>query len=172
MNANGMSIVMSIRRLSSPDPKERESARAALVEVGSPATSYLIQALDTPDGTARQEAFRALRDIADPDAAGAFVQGLDDDDSACRWLAAEGLAALGRVGLTRTLDLLEKYPPNEHILRGAHHVLSSLEKTGFAENVRPVLQAFTSKEPQIDLPTAAMRERSRLGDRPSASMGS
>lgn len=170
MNEIQREVVASIRRLDSQHPEERTNALVALVKIGPPATWHLIQAL-TPSGPlARQEALRALCDLADPDAADTFIACLEDEDSTCRWLAAEGLAALGELGLARTLDLLLEYPPTDHVRRGTHHVLSHLEKNGFAEVVRPVLAAYASVHSQTDLPAAARRERIRLGDFPSSSV--
>ncbi len=163
MNEFGRTIVTTIRELDSPSPKVREHALAKLEEIGAPAGWHLIQALHPVGPTARQEVLRALRDLADPDAADTFVERLEDEDSVCRWLAAEGLVALGAVGLERALDLLTVYPPNEHVLRGTHHVLTGLEKQGHAETVRPVLAAYGSTHPQVDLPAAAHRARTRLG---------
>ena len=44
---------------------------------------------------------QAIGGIADPIAASALVSALDDPDGDVRWLAAEGLAALGRDACNR-----------------------------------------------------------------------
>ena len=48
----------------------------------------------------RWEAAKALCGIADPLAAAALVNAFDDRDGDVRWLAAEGVAALGREAAT------------------------------------------------------------------------
>jgi hypothetical protein len=54
----------------------------------------------------RWEAAKALSEIADPLAATALVNALEDDDADIRWVASEGLTALGRDGLEPLLAAL------------------------------------------------------------------
>jgi len=162
MNEEGRSITAAIQRLDSLDPDERTRSRETLEDIGRPATWHLVQALRPTGERARAGALKVLGRLADPDAADALVERLEDEDSGCRWLAAEGLVALGAVGLARALDILAVYPRTDWLLRGAHHVLRGLEQTELAELVAPVLRSFQSTTPGVDIPAAALAARTRL----------
>ena len=69
--------------------------------LGKPAVPSLIQLLSHRKPHVRWEAAKALGGIADPIAAFALVNAQKDRDGDVRWLAAEGLAALGRDALPR-----------------------------------------------------------------------
>lgn len=161
MNVQGRAIVRAMLRLASDDPHERARARRTLETIGRPATWYLIEAVATAPEPLRHEALRVLGGLADPDAADTFVRHLADEDSACRWLAAEGLVALGDVGLERALELLLAYPGTEEELRGVHHVLSGLARRGYGETVWPVLRAFQGMARASEVPAAALAARNR-----------
>ena len=88
-----------IENLAGQDPVVREKAREAVLAIGKPAVPLLIQLLAHRGPHVRWEAAKALCSIADPIAATALVNALDDGDSDVRWVAAEGLTALGREGL-------------------------------------------------------------------------
>ena len=92
--------------LASPDPVVRTEARKALVAIGKPVVPSLIQLLSHRKPHVRWEAAKSLGGIADPLAASALVNALDDRDGDVRWLAAEGLAALGRESLQPMLEAL------------------------------------------------------------------
>lgn len=162
MSTSPKSIVSAIRRLGSEDSKERTRARETLEAIGAPATWHLIQAVYSPGEKTRHEALKALATVADPAAADLFVELLDDEDSDCRWLAAQGLAALGEHGLQRALELLIEYPKTEHLLRALHHALSEVEKSDFSGIVAPVLYAFQGAAPEAQLPTAAYEALNEL----------
>ena len=84
----------------------REKARESLVALGKPAVPSLIPLLSHRKPHVRWEAAKTLCDIADPIAATALVNALEDEDGDVRWLAAEGLIALGRDGLQPLLTAL------------------------------------------------------------------
>ena len=104
--------------LASRDPVLREQARETLVVVGKPAVPLLIPLLSHRKPHVRWEAAKTLCDIADPIAATALVNILDDSDGDVRWLAAEGLAALGRDGLHPLLAALLDRAQIILVLRG------------------------------------------------------
>ncbi len=155
MSWNTDSIVTNIRKLGAEDAQERTRAREALESIGRPATWHLIQAAVPRGKRTRREALKGLVNLADPAATDLFVELLEDEDSDCRWLAAEGLAALGEAGLQRALEILIAFPRTDHLLRSLHHVLSSLKKAGYEEVAAPVLRAFRGEVPETRLPTAA-----------------
>lgn len=148
--------------LSSQDHEKRRAARAALERFGEAAVGPLIEALSSDNPVARHDVFKVLGAIAPPEAAEVFVAGLEDGDFDCRWLAAEGLIALGKEGLLRILGELTDYPDTPQKLRGAHHVLSGLRHTGFDDVVEPVLKAFLSDIAHIDVPRAALAALTKL----------
>ena len=95
--------------LAGGNPVVRERARETLVAIGKPVVPALIQMLSYRRPLARWEAAKALCGIADPLAATALVNALDDEDDEVRWVAAEGVAALGGYGLAALLaELLER----------------------------------------------------------------
>ena len=159
MNAQAESIVAAIRELASEDIKAREAARNRLAEAGPESTWHLIQALHPTPIKARREVLKLLAKRADADATDVFMELLEDEDSATRHLAAEGLAALEEVGLDRILATLEEFPKNEHLQRGTLHVLHELRHGRLIEVVRPVLDAFSGPVPEIDVPLAALEAR-------------
>lgn len=159
MKSSQAEILRAIRALGGDDLEARLAARKTLESADQAATWHLIQALAPPSERTRREAIKILAHRADPESLETFVTCLEDQDSACRWHAAEGLVALGRIGLDRILELLETYPGTDTLLRGAHHVLQGLAANGYRSLVAPVLQAFQSTTPQIDVPAAASHAR-------------
>jgi HEAT repeat protein len=151
-------LAADLDALASEDPYRRQDARAHLQRVGTPARDALLAALETRDERTRYEVLKVLGALGEPAAVEAFVRSLEDESSDCRWVAAEALIALGPVGLRRILVELVRYPETERMLRGAHHVLSGLRRAGHVETTAPVLRAFASDIPEIDLPKAAIHE--------------
>jgi len=64
------------------------------------------------------EAVKALGEIADPRAAPALVVTLEDEGFDIRWLAAEGLIALGPVGLAPRLEALAEKANSVYLTGG------------------------------------------------------
>jgi hypothetical protein len=148
-------IVAAIRRLDGEDSRERARVRAELEQLGPRATWHLVQAVHPTGQRARHEALKALVHLADPAAMELFVETLGDEDSECRWLAAEGLAALGEPGLRRTLELVIELPGTDRLLRSVHHALSAFQRTSFEPLVTPVLHAFQGVARGAELPSTA-----------------
>ena len=96
--------------------------------VGKPAVPFLIPLLSHRKLQIRWEAAKTLCDIADPIAATALVNALDDSEGDVRWLAAEGLAALGCDGLHPLLAALLERAQSPWLCEGAHHVCHALAK--------------------------------------------
>lgn len=149
--------------LASRAPTVREKARKALVVVGKPVVPYLIPLLSHCKPHVRWEAAKTLRDIADPISAAALVNALDDSDGDVRWLAAEGVTALGLDGLYFLLAALLERAQSSCFCEGAHrvcHVLVKKKKLGTI--LRPVLSALEQDEPAIGVPPVAYIALSRL----------
>jgi HEAT repeat protein len=74
--------------------------------------------LNDPDHEVRWEAAKALGEIADPWSAPALEETLMDAGFDIRWLAAEGLIALGRAGLKPLLATLLKKADSVYLREG------------------------------------------------------
>lgn len=144
-----------VAALSSSDELEREAARAALVAIGAEASDWLLEVARGGDTTARAEAIHGLGATGFPAAAPALLATLLDEDSNCRWQAAEALGSLEREGLQAVLRRLVEEAVDPLFLRGAHHALHALIARGFAETVRPVLDAWRGPVPEYAIPQAA-----------------
>jgi HEAT repeat protein len=120
--------------LASSNPTVRTKARTALACIGNPSVPHVVQLLSHGKPHVRWEAAKVLVAIADPISATALVNALDDDDGDVRWLAAEGVIALGRDGL---------YP----------YALAGGKKLG--PILAPVLVVLRKSEPQVYIPLAA-----------------
>jgi HEAT repeat protein len=142
--------------LASGNPIVREEAREALVAVGTPAVAPLVRALLDPDKRVRWEAAKALSFIHDPAAAPALVLALGDDHFGTRWLAAEGLIALGRDALEPLLRALLDPANAVWLGEGAHHVLHELQRRRRATWLTPVMRALREREPGMAVPPAAL----------------
>ena len=149
--------------LASSSPVARRKAREALVALGTPAMPSLIQLLSHRKPHVRWEAAKAIGGIADPIAAFALVNALKDRDGDIRWLAAEGLAALGRDALPPLLAALIDPSNSNWLCEGAHHVCHVLvRKRGLGPILRPLLAALEQSEPKAASPLAAYTALSKL----------
>jgi hypothetical protein len=149
--------------LASLSPVARRKARKALVAIGKLAVPSLIRLLLHRKPHVRWEAAKALCGIADPLAASALVNALDDRDGDVRWLAAAGLAALGREGLQPLLAALLQRAESCWFCEGAHHVCHTLvRRKKLGPILRPVLAALKESEPGVAAPPAAYTALSRL----------
>ena len=154
------------------DTLKRHRARLLLVDIGSPAVPYLVQALEDPDAEecVHWEAAKALSDIGDPLAAPALIGILGQDEHfGIRWLAAEGLIALGRTGLVPLLNALIQRSDSAWLREGAHHVLRILAGRGLYAQVAPVLTALEDIEPAVQVPPAARAALDALSRTPAPS---
>jgi HEAT repeat protein len=137
--------------------RARQHARESLVAIGRPAVGPLMQALQHKDWRMRWGAAKALGQIADPAAANALVKTLEDQRGGVRWLAAEGVIALGRAGLAPLLQVLIHHSDSMWLREGAHHVIHSLteEDPDLSYSLAPVSAALEDIEPEIQVPPAA-----------------
>jgi hypothetical protein len=88
---------------------------------------------------------------------------LEDRDGDVRWLAAEGVAALGRDALQPLLAALLEGSKPSWLYEGAHHVCHTLVKRReLGPILRPLLAAVRESEPEVAVPPAAYTALSRL----------
>ncbi len=144
--------------LSSRDDGVRVKARHSLVALGKTAVSPLIEALKNGSYLIRWEAAKALGEIADPEAAPALVDALEDEEFDVRWLAGEGLIKMNINGLKPLLRALEHRGDSVLLLEGAHHVFHDLTKGALRKYLLPVLAALEALEPRGGLPWIARHE--------------
>jgi len=161
-NADTAAINSLIAALASDDGVLRVHARRSLVAIGEQATGPLVKVLTAPNQWVRWEAAKALGQIGNPSAAQALVGALEDKMFDVRWLAAEGLIAIGRDALIPLLHALLKRSDSPWLREGAHHILHDLVIGNIEEVKRPVLAALEDTEPSIEVPIAAKNALDKL----------
>ena len=151
-------ITSLVTGLASSEPVARQQAREKLIRLGGhDVTAALVAESLDPRRQVRWEAVKALAALADPVAAPALLHALEDHDSDVRWVAAEGLVGLRRVGLLTVLSGLTRRARSIEFCRSAHHVLHDLKKHGHADVIAEVLTALDQDEPETAAPPAANR---------------
>ncbi|MGO8751443.1 MAG: HEAT repeat domain-containing protein [Thermoguttaceae bacterium] len=152
-----------VEDLASRNPAIRERARETLVRLGKPAVPALIPLLSHRKPHVRWEAAKTLCGIADPIAATAMVNTLDDPDENVRWVAGEGVTALGREGLQPLLAAMLERARSHSFCESAHHVCYALaRRKGLGPILGPVLLALEEAEPAMGVPLAAYTALSTL----------
>ncbi len=154
-----------IQGLGSHDPTERERLRKLIIERGHGAVIPLLHALKSSSETMCWEAVKALAEIRDPAAANALAEALDHDQQSVRWVAAEGLVALGPEGLKQALVALLTRARSNWVRDGAHHVISHFAHQMRWKFLLPMLKQFDGYQPAVTLPPAALRALHVLQDR-------
>lgn len=146
-----------VTKLASHNTATRRYAHEAIVAIGQPAVSSLIEALNHPESHVRWEAANALGDIGDPSAAPALVKALEDDAIQVRWRAGESLITFREEGLRPLLHALILRADSAWLRDSARHVLGGLVKTTRRLDgmVTPVLIALQDVEPRMMVPLAA-----------------
>ena len=147
-----LEIKDNIFKLADRDGIERERARKKLVEIGSPAIDFLSEMETHPKAIARWEAVKTLSEIRDPISAPLLINALEDKSTGVRWLAAEGLAALGKNGMIAVLKALLDFPETLYLRQGAHHVLKRLQDYFDGEEYRIILKTLEHPDAAAKLP--------------------
>ena len=154
----GEGIEELIAKLRTKDGAIRERARRSLVTLGKPAVLSLIGLLSEKNEHMRWEACKALGSIKDPMAADALVEALSDRSMEIRWLAAEGLIALGRNSVIPLLKALRFHFDSLFLLQGAHHVLYALQRQRLLDpSTLAVLDTLRRLGPRVAVAVAAQK---------------
>ena len=135
------------------DGDVREEARKELVTHGTAAIKPLTALLSSPDAQTRWEAAKALGQIHHREAAAALALCLADEHRDVRWVAAEGLIALGDDALEPVLEELVAHASSVWVRKEATHILNA-----FGEDNPPialVLKALSGLAPLFEVPVAA-----------------
>jgi HEAT repeat protein len=154
-HADSTTISLLICDLASKDGLVRVRARRALVTIGSKAVAPLEVALTSKDDSTRWEAAKALGQIGDVEATAALIRSLEDEMFDVRWLAAEGLIAIGRPTLIPLLRKLTEKPDSLWLREGAHHILHGINMENMEQILLPVRNALEDIEASLVVPFAA-----------------
>lgn len=159
-NQKHESIKSLIAELDSRDGEVRKKARKELVGMGSIVIDYLAELVETPSGTLRWEAVKAIGQIADPVAAPLLVVALQDSDFEVRWIATEGLIKMGTASVKPLLQALNERPDSLNLRESAHHVFHDLrEKDAFdmLDIINLIMVALESPAAEDEVPVVAYR---------------
>ncbi len=151
-----------IDQLQQDDPLQRERARHQLAAQGEVAVAPLARLLESTSTHVRWEALKTLEAIAAPSSIPILIRAFDDEMPGNRFLAAEGLIAIGEEALPAVLDALVRDAHAGWRREGAHHVLYHYASTDLGPIVRPVLAAMKAHEPDVAVPHAADDARRKL----------
>ncbi len=149
---DGQTISSLIQALGSSDGMARVTARQVLVSMRKRAVTPLKEALLSKDQRRRWEAAKALGQIGDPEATDALIRALEDDMFDVRWLAAEGLIAIGDKAIVPLLEALVKKPDSLWLREGAHHFLHGIDMGNMGKTLLPVRQALEDVEAHLQVP--------------------
>jgi len=147
-----LTIKNNIYKFADNDGLVRENARKQLVDIGPPAIDFLSAMETHPKSIARWEAVKALAEIRNLVAAPLLINALEDRNGDVRWLAAEGLAALGKEGLKAVLEALIVYPDTVALRKGAHHVLTRLAETSKEPMIKEFLEILNDPDAALKIP--------------------
>jgi len=138
----------------------RKQARETLVLAGDPAVKPLLELTTSPDKQTRWEAAKALAAMVEPACLDTFVGLLSDSQSDIRWLAADGLIALGPRSAVPVLKSLLGRDLSRGHLAMSHRVLARLaeDNSVLAAVVAPVLDTLRG----IDLATLPTKAEKAL----------
>jgi HEAT repeat protein len=154
-------LVMALR---DENARTRQDARFDLVRRGGPAVPALLEQLGSGNTALRWEVAKALTEIRDPQAAGALVRALSDEDRDVRWVASEGLISLGHPSLRPLLQGLIRNADSPWLREGALRVFHAMEYSADAVVTHPVIDALENMAPIFDVPIAAFSALNKLRD--------
>ena len=152
--------------LGTADGLVRVRARQALVAIGGRSVACLTDALKSKKAVQRWEAAKALGQIGDPSAIGALIRALEDEFFDVRWLAGEGLIAIGRRVIPPLVRDLVERRDSLWLMEGAHHVLHGFKGAHSDPALGPVIRALEGPEPSVELPAAAENSLKLLEAKP------
>ncbi len=149
--------------LSDPNSRRRAEIREQLLILGTAAIPALLSALADPSVLVRWQAAKALSQFHNPDTANDLMNAMEDEDFGVRWLAAEGLIAMGPASLEAVLQGLISCFPSIRMREGAHHVLHAMADGGLHdETIEKLLRALQGLATQEEVGWAAERAWEKL----------
>lgn len=157
------SIRSLIADLESKDGQARKTAREKLIAMGRPAVEYLAGLIEHPKDVLRWEGLKALGGIADPDSVPLLVQAMSNDNEKVRWLAAEGLIAIGPAAIGPAIEEFLCDPKSLWIRRGVRHILIGLSSRVKIDELYDLIGALNGREPALYAPAVAYRTLKKVG---------
>jgi len=151
-----------IKDLQSKDGLARQYAREKLVSMGRKVAERLADLLNHPDVILRWEAVKTLSQIADPDSIPLLITALYDKDEDIRWVAGEGLIAIGFPVINPLLDELIKNPGSFFLRKGAHHFFTGSHDYRDYPEISDLISALDAPNAKINTPGAARMVRQAL----------
>ena len=146
-----------LANLASKESIIRINARASLVSIGHQSIEPLLTALSSKNQWVRWEAAKALSQIHDPSSVNGLVRALRDKMFDVRWLAAEGLIAIGRKSILPVLKALLDHSDSVWMREGAHHVIHDFCRGDMRHILQPVLEALEDLETSVKVPFIAQK---------------
>lgn len=150
-------VSVLLKDLGSRNGLVRETARARLVEMGGAAVEYLSDLVEKKNDVARWEAVKALSEIGKPSSVPVLIRALYDGDEEIRWIAAEGLIAIGRDAVEPLLRELLTNPRSFKLKKGAHHVLKGVNAVDRSMDYSELINALNDHATKIHLPMVAYK---------------
>lgn len=156
--ANENTVNALVGDLTCPDGFNRLTARRSLIYLGKMAVPALTRSLESPDGLRRWESAKVLSQIGDAQATDILIKALTDKVFDVRWLAAEGLIAIGKSALPALLRAIMHKPESVVLREGAHHILHELNNENISAEINPLLHALAdSGDPEVEVPILAKK---------------
>jgi HEAT repeat protein len=119
--------------------KARVTARKNIADLGKEVLPFIYQLLTSKDYFVRREAAKIIELLPDKGSISVLLNLLDDEESGIRWVAAEGLAKIGRDSIVPLLKALVKCNGTFYIQKGALHVFNTVFTPEEKEELRPLM---------------------------------
>ena len=151
-----------IDELKCDDGIKCRKARLALVKLGPVAVPALVEATRSSNPTARWESLKALSQIGSQQAIDTLVGHLSDNDGG-GWVAADGLARIGKKAIIPVLEAVVGRSGSSDFRDGVHHFLSKLSIDDQDQTILELVKtALDGSEPSLETPIAARRALAQL----------
>jgi HEAT repeat protein len=118
----------NIDKLGSKNGLQRLQARSAMIALGESAIDIFAELVMHPNWIVRREAVKALSQMKTNITAPVLIYALEDEYASIRWVAAEGLIALGKQGLLVLMQRLCSQKLSVNLSQVAHHVVKEISK--------------------------------------------
>lgn len=118
----------NIDKLGSKNGLQRLQARSAMIALGESAIDIFAELVMHPNWIVRREAVKALAQMKTNITAPILIYALEDEYATIRWVAAEGLIALGKHGLLILLQRLSSQKLTANLSQVAGHVVKEISK--------------------------------------------
>ena len=149
------SLKILLENLSNTDGLVRRSARDVLVRLGANVIGFLGQLIEAPKYITRWESVKSLAEMHNPLAIPWLMNALEDESDDIRWLAAEGLIALGKDSVEPVLKrLIEKYPSIE-TREAEKHILKVLQSRDIFYDTVGLINIINHHKDESEIPTTA-----------------